>query len=70
MSVDGTLCKMAWTALRSPSATAFRRGVAIVLVGGRCAGWGEQTETRKQKGGREAETGAEVKTTWTWCNKE
>jgi hypothetical protein len=33
MSADEALCKMARTALRSPSATAFRRGEAIVLVG-------------------------------------
>ena len=33
MSVDGALCNMARTALRSPSATALKRGEAIIFVG-------------------------------------
>ena len=45
MSIDEALCRMAWTALRSPSATAFRRGEAIVLVGKGVEG--KRTKTRK-----------------------
>jgi len=68
MSTDGVLCRMAWTAVRSPSATAFRREEAIVLVGKGCRG--ETNKDQEVKGRRVAETGAEARATWRWCNKE
>ena len=68
MSIDGALCSMARTALRSPSATALKRGEAIIFCGERCSE--ETSKDQDTKGRREAETGAEVKATWRWCNKE
>jgi hypothetical protein len=54
MSVDGAVCNMARTALRSPSATALKRGEAIIFVGD---GVGEKRgKDRDAKGGSEAET--------------
>ena len=63
MSVDGALCNMVRTAFKSPSATALKRGEAIIFVGN-----GIEREAGKDqdaKGRREAETGVEVKATWT-----
>lgn len=50
MSTDGPLCKMAWTALRSPSATAFRRGEAIILVE-RCREETDKDQEAKEESG-------------------
>jgi len=47
MSADGALCSMARTALRSPSATALKRGDAIVLVGKGVERKRVKTRTRK-----------------------
>jgi hypothetical protein len=47
MSADGALCNMVRTALRSPSATAFRRGEAIVFVGNGVERKRAKTKTRK-----------------------
>lgn len=67
MSADGALWSMARTALRSPSATAVKRGDAIIFCGGRCGE--EASKDQDANGRRKAETGAEVETTWRWCNK-
>ena len=55
MSADGPLCNMARTALRSPSATAFRRGETIIFVRNGVERKQAKTKTRKGEERREVE---------------
>ena len=55
MSADGTLCNMARTVLRSPSATALKRGEAIIFVGEGVEKKRAKTKTRKGEERRKLE---------------
>jgi len=57
MSGDGVLCSMVRTALKSPSATALKRGEAIILVGNGVERKRAKTRMRKGEERRKLEQG-------------